>query len=219
MGRTSHWGLSSRVTTTLPTTGPNTSIWRRNFCSEQVFDERERCQYLNVLFVRLNHLHVLRSCGLTLAHDLLSLELRITLLLVILLYTSQESLVAPRLTNMLDANVEAFPQLPVTDLLGDLNADRVPVDVEDHPSPAMVKRVRHALLLAGIDVDVNVVATFERREVPGHTRHTLGLVRLGELLARAGAQTAREATPSLTHLCAWSLGNWSMCLEKKTLRP
>merc|ERR1719443_2456267 len=147
--------------------------------SEVVLDERQRREHLDLIvngFHELAWLGALRGaladgCGQV-------LHLRLALDSVVLLHALQEHLVAT-----------GFPEMLVRHaILGnfcDLNADGVPVNVEDDTSPPVVEAVRHALLDGGVNDDIDVVPALEGRKVPRRCWHALGLVVLRVLVARA----------------------------------
>merc|ERR1719353_1682327 len=89
------------------------------------------------------------------------MQLGIALFLIVLFHALEESLVATGLAEVLKPYVETLVQLPVADHLRHLDADGIPVHVEDHAGAAVVETIWHAL----------------------------GLVLLGELVARAMAIT------------------------------
>merc|ERR1719443_90552 len=158
--------------------------------SEVVLDERQRREHLDLI---VNGFHKLAWLGAL--WDALAdgcgqvLHLRLALDSVVLLHALQEHLVATGFPQMLEADVDALAELLVRHaILGnfcDLNADGVPVNVEDDTSPPVVEAVRHALLDGGVNDDIDVVPALEGRKVPRRCWHALGLVVLRVLVARA----------------------------------
>merc|ERR1719263_513664 len=123
--------------------------------SEVVLDEGRWPHDFDFLLICLHDLHFFRARWLTLALNGFATGLCLLLLLIVLLHTLQEGLVAPRLSQMLSAHVEALPQLPVAYNFGHLYADRIPVHVVDNTSPAMVIGVWHAFLDRRVHHDVD----------------------------------------------------------------
>ncbi len=91
--------------------------------------------------------------------------------------------------HVLDAQVDALAQLAVAHDLGDFDADRALVHVENDAGAAVVVAVRHAAGLRRVALDVHVVTALERRQEDGQRGDTLRLERLAEAVARARADT------------------------------
>merc|ERR1719222_880515 len=167
--------------------------------SEVVLDERQRSENLDFVLLRLHDLHGLGTLGHPPEINLETLQLRVVLLPVVLLHALQEGLVAARLPQVLEPDVETLPHLAVTNYLRDLHADTVAVDVEHDPSTSMVESVGHALLDGSVHHYVDVISALEHRQITRNTGHALALVLLRELLPRAMAVTPRLRA-SIPHL-------------------
>ena len=168
--------------------------------SEVVLNERQGCQHLNIISLSRHRLHLLWSLRHALANDALAFLLGLCLLLVILLHSLQESLVASGLAHVLNAHMDALAQLAVAHNLGHLNSQGIAVHVEDNSSPAMVERVWQSLLDGGVSDNVHIVSTLEVHQVPCQARSSLGPVLLGILVTSAMSVTLGDHT-CLSHGC------------------
>jgi len=108
---------------------------------------------------------------------------------VVLLHTLEEVLVTAGTADVLDAAVDTLAELSGSDDLGHLNTDGVLGDVENDTSASVVEVVGHTLVLGRINLDIDVVATLEGREIAGHASHTTRAVGLSEFVPGAGAET------------------------------
>lgn len=168
--------------------------------SEVVLHEGQRCQHLNIFWLSSHSLHWLWSFRDTLAHDALAFLLGLLLLLVILLHSLKEGLIASRLADVLNAHMDALAQLAVANNLGHLNSQGVAVHIEDNSSPAMVEGVWQSLLDGWVGDNVHIVSALEVHQVPCQAGSSLGPVLLGILVTGAMSVTLRDHT-SLSHGC------------------
>merc|ERR1719265_2857768 len=113
--------------------------------SEQVLDKRQRCKDHNIVLFSLHNLHGLGAYWLSLTDELYALQLRIPLLLIIFFHSLQELLIASRLPQMFNADVEALAQLSITNLLCHFNTNGTLIHIENDAAPAMIERIRHTL--------------------------------------------------------------------------
>lgn len=119
----------------------------------------------------------------TLGDELDPLLLSLLLGGVVLLNSLDESLVTARLSDVLNANVDALAKLLAANDLGDLNTDSGLSHVEHDTGSAVVELVWHTLVDRGISDDVNIIALLEDSQISREIGHPLSSEGLRELIS------------------------------------
>jgi len=152
-------------------------------------NELERSENFSNRRLRLNHLSGSGSGGDAGNVHFLTSLLRCVLSGIVFLDTLQKVFVAPGAADMLDAEVHALTQLPVSDYLCDFDADSRFGHVENDTSSSVVELERHTLLLRRITDNVDVVTSLEGSQEGGEAGNALSAVGLGEFVSGASALT------------------------------